>query len=148
MILLAFTKESGTVLTVIFWPLQGAPQKLDANFQKEMNEQNKLKNQIMRRLFVGPRSEKDSGGPFGVFSKIFDKLKRKKLMEVKYVVHVMSESGDHFHVKIYDEVWPLDEIKQLMVLEKYEPAISFEEDEGKGPGIAGSWFHIMDVTII
>ena len=68
-------------------------------------------------------------------------------MTTKFVVHVSSESCDHWHVKITEDVWPEDEAEQLALLIRSYPMLDDgHQNDGDGPGIAGSWLYIEAVT--
>lgn len=70
--------------------------------------------------------------------------KMKKVgFPVKCVVHLMSESSDHYYVKIR-EAWPKDEAKQVALLRKYHGGSDLDAEGG--PGIGGTWVHVMNVT--
>jgi len=66
-------------------------------------------------------------------------------MATKYVVHIQTESCDHYYVKIPEgETWPKrDEKKQLAMIYKYLPSLN--DGETGGPGIAGSYLDVKAV---
>jgi len=69
-------------------------------------------------------------------------------MTTKYVVHLMSESCDHYYVKIpAGEKWPKrDQKAQLALVIKYGgPGVDDGSADGDGPGIGGSYLHVQAV---
>lgn len=61
------------------------------------------------------------------------------------VVHLMSESSDHYHIKIR-EPWPEDDEKAQLEVIQRTGEIGDDAAFSDGPGIAGSWLHVMNVT--
>lgn len=72
------------------------------------------------------------------------KKNKKSKSPVLAVVHLKSESGDDYHLKIR-EPWPKGDREQLEVIQRTEE-IGDDAAVSNGPGIAGSWLYVMNVT--